>query len=79
MAPDGHLPLVVLAVRLRESFGINPPYIMLWRAATEGRIPALRHGSRWFVLEGDLARIAGILRSDAPTTPTSAASAVKPA
>jgi hypothetical protein len=79
MAPDGHLPLVVLAGRLRESFNINHPYTVLWRAATEGRIPAIRRGGRWFVLEGDLAQIADILRPDAPTTPTSAASAVRPA
>jgi hypothetical protein len=64
---------------LRESFGISAAYTVLWRAATEGRIPAIRHGSRWFVLEDDLPSIANTLRADMTTQPASTAPVVLPA
>ena len=38
---------------LREQ-GTVISYNMAWRAANEGRIPAERHGKRWFVKASDL-------------------------
>ena len=45
---------------LRElrSRGIIINYNTCWRAACEGRIPAQRVGSRWFVKASDLDRVA---------------------
>jgi hypothetical protein len=37
--------------------GIITTYNATWRAAVEGRIPAERHGSRWYVREADLPKI----------------------
>ena len=45
---------------LREQ-GTVISYNMAWRAANEGRIPAERHGKRWFVKASDLDTIRATL------------------
>ena len=37
---------------------IDTTYNAVWRAASEGRIPAERHGKRWFVKASDLPKVA---------------------
>jgi hypothetical protein len=76
VAPDGYLPLVDLTGRLRDAHGLSIPYNVVWRAATEGRFPAIRKGSRWYVLEGNVPEIARTLKATAPTVPASAAQSV---
>lgn len=50
--------LADVSLVLRQKFGVAVSYQRLWRAATEGAIPATRMGSRWFVFRSDLAAIA---------------------
>lgn len=40
--------------RALRAEGIETTYNVVWRAASEGRIPAERHGKRWFVKASDL-------------------------
>lgn len=46
---------------LREEHGVPAPYPRVWRAVTDGLIPAERTGRRWFVRERDLPLIARTL------------------
>ena len=49
------ISLIAAAVKLRIPYGI------VWRYAITGEIRAERRGSRWFVAEEDLAKIASQL------------------
>lgn len=40
--------------------GITTSYNQIWRAACEGRIPAEKHGVRWFVKQDDLPKVAEV-------------------
>ena len=40
--------------------GVSTTYQALWRAAMEGRIPAIRQGRRWFIRAADLDAIATV-------------------
>lgn len=44
--------------RALSAHHIAPSYLTVWRAAVDGRIPAQRVGSRWFVKGADLPCIA---------------------
>ena len=43
--------------RALRAEGIETTYNTVWRAASEGRIPAERHGKRWFVNTADLPKV----------------------
>ena len=47
------IPITDLPRALRAE-SIEASYHQCWRAACEGRIPAEKHGSRWFVKRDDL-------------------------
>jgi hypothetical protein len=67
------VPLPLLPGRLAEGYdGQPPPYRAAYYAAMDGKIPATLDRGRWYVAEGDLARIAamfGMRPKAAPTPP----------
>jgi hypothetical protein len=53
------LSLTAVPLHLHEQ-GVTVTYNQIWRAATEGRIPAERVGGRLFVKTDDLAKVASV-------------------
>lgn len=43
--------------RTLKAEGVATTYHQVWKGAVEGKFPAERHGSRWFVREADLPQV----------------------
>lgn len=61
------LPLIELMRELRERYGGSVAYNHLWKLCAEGRVPAVRDRSRWFVDRKDVPLVAKALGLSTPT------------
>ena len=48
--------------------GGSVSYMTLWRAAIDGRVPAQKKGSRWFVSAADIPQIAAVFPASRAAT-----------
>jgi len=60
------LPLVEVLIELRKLYGTAVPYNAVWRLVSQGEVPAIREGQRWYFDRANLPALGKALGLPAP-------------